>query len=214
MLGPEANARSSMIGDVRAYWEALRNGRPVPLRSEVEPRGLERALECAFILERVAPRVARFRLAGSHLNDLMGMEVRGMPLSSFFAPSFRGNIADVLEDVFQGPNLAEIGLSAESGIGRPPLAGRMILLPLRSDLGDVTRALGCLVTDGQLGRSPRRFEVLRRQMTNVSDGLTGPEVPEAAPVTGFSERAARYIPASRAGRPAHLRLVKSDGADT
>ena len=43
------------IAEVRAYWEALRNGRQAPLRSEIDPRGIERALEHAFITERVAP---------------------------------------------------------------------------------------------------------------------------------------------------------------
>ncbi len=38
------------IAQVDAYWEALRNGRLMPERAEVDPRGLECALEYAFIL--------------------------------------------------------------------------------------------------------------------------------------------------------------------
>ncbi|MCB2111761.1 MAG: PAS domain-containing protein, partial [Rhodobacteraceae bacterium] len=78
---PFAQTRSCMrfhsISVVRAYWEALRAGREVPYRSEIDPRGIESALEHTFVLERIAPRIARFRLAGVHLCDLMGMEVRG-----------------------------------------------------------------------------------------------------------------------------------------
>ena len=63
--------------------------RAVPMRSDVDPRGIERSLEHAFILERIAPQMARFRLAGMHLTDLMGMEVRGMPTTALFAPAAR-----------------------------------------------------------------------------------------------------------------------------
>lgn len=36
----------------------------------------------------------------------------------------------------------------------------MLLLPLRSDLGDVTRALGCLIAEGEIGQGPRRFDLM------------------------------------------------------
>ncbi len=151
--------RFPSISVVRAYWEALRNGRDVPFRSEIDPRGLETALEHTFILERIAPRVARFRLSGMHLNDLMGHETRGMPLTSFFTAEARGEIEAILARVFDGPETAELSLSADIGPGRPRLEGRLLLLPMRSDLGDISRALGCLVCEGPVGRTPRRFSV-------------------------------------------------------
>ena len=39
------------------------------------------------------------------------------------------------------------------------VAARMLLLPLKSDLGDVTRAMGAIVTDGAIGRNPRRMVI-------------------------------------------------------
>ncbi len=215
--------RSSVIGEVQAYWEALRAGRPVPLRSEVDPRGIERALEYSFLLERVAPSIARFRLAGMHLSDLMGMEVRGMPLTSFFAPQARDRIAEILESVFQGPDVAELTLEAEAGIGKPPLTAKMLILPLKSDLGDVTRALGCLVADGGIGRAPRRFELTGVKLVRAVAGRiialngaapapTAPaDLPAPAAIKGFAEPVAAYSPTTEPrGRGAHLRLVKSD----
>ncbi|MGH1425681.1 MAG: PAS domain-containing protein [Pseudooceanicola sp.] len=151
--------RYPAIREVEGYWQGLRGGRLVPRRSEIDPRGIERALEFAFIIERIAPGIARLRIAGSHLSDLMGMEVRGMPLSSFFAPSARSEAGDLIEQVFRSPATAELTLSAERGIGKPAIDARMILLPMKSDLGDMSRALGCLSTHGAIGRSPRRFEI-------------------------------------------------------
>ncbi|GGH47640.1 PAS domain-containing protein [Frigidibacter albus] len=215
--------RFQVTAEMRGYWEGLRGGRGVPLRSAVDPRGIERALEHAFILERIAPSIARFRLAGMHLSDLMGMEVRGMPLTSFFTPKARPLVAAVLEAVFQGPEIAELTLAGEGGFGKPALQAKLLILPLKSDLGDVTRALGCLVADGQIGRAPRRFDVIADSRTKVATGSVA--APEPALGSGFSEAARAFQPApapigapSEARREtatpeerrAMMRLVRSD----
>ncbi|PTE18083.1 PAS domain-containing protein [Phaeovulum veldkampii] len=201
------------LADLRSYWEALRQGRPVPARAEVDPRGIERALDYTFLLERIAPGMGRFRLAGMHLNDLMGMEVRGMPLSTFFAPLSRKPAAELLEAVFANPAVAEASLHAETGIGQPALAARLLLLPLTSDLGDVNRVLGCLVAEGSIGRSPRRFDLASAA---IAPALAGLPVDMSLPVTwplaphGLAEPPARPGASTPETRRAALRLVKSD----
>ncbi len=211
MSGTKDQMRFPVIGQIQAYWEGLRAGRTVPLRSEVDPRGIENALEFAFVLERVAPQIARFRLAGMHLNDLMGMEVRGMPLTAFFAPSARADLALRLESVFSEPAIADFALTAESGAGKPPLQARLLILPLRSDLGDITRALGCLVANGQIGRAPRRFEVDSFRFSKVEPGRPARPGAVTQIVPGFAEGAKPFAgPRSADPRTPHLRLVKSD----
>jgi hypothetical protein len=205
--------RFPAIAEVRASWEALRDGRAAPYRSEVDPRGIERSLEHAFVLERIAPQVARFRLAGMHLNDLMGMEVRGMPLTAFFTPDARPEVGRILETVLAGPHTAELTLCAETGFGRPAIEGRLLLLPLRSDLGDVSRALGCLVTEGPVGRTPRRFDLRESLASPIVETVADRGRPAA--VAGLAEAAAPFAAAPLAASPAarnrgHLRLVSSD----
>lgn len=211
-----AQVRNSMhypqINEVRAYWEGLRCGQTVPLRADVDPRGIEGALEHAFILERIAPRIARFRVAGAHLNDLMGMEVRGMPLTSIFAPATRVEMAPLIEQVFLTPAVAEFDLRGEPGAGRPALVGSLVILPLRSDLGDVSRALGCLVTRGPIGHAPRRFDVTGRRLVPLGHDMAMP----AASYPIDRQPGLAEAPEPFAARPAgarsvpHLRLVKSD----
>jgi hypothetical protein len=209
-----SDMRFPVIAEMQAYWEALRAGRLVPLRSEVDPRGIEQALENAFILERIAPQVARFRLAGTHLNDLMGMEVRGMPLTAFFTPAGRAEMAEHIEAVFQGPQIGDFTLTGEAGMGKPPIMARLVVLPLRSDLGDLTRALGCLVSDGQIGRAPRRFELTSVRMGAIEAGKPASRgsvvVPSAlsVAVSGLAEAPVPYR--TEPGQRTHLRLVKSD----
>lgn len=202
------------IAQVEAYWEALRGSKLLPKRSEVDPRGIEAALEYAFILERIAPGIARLRIAGSHLNDLMGMEVRGMPLTALFAPNARRQIADGLESVFQTPATASLRLTSPGGGGRAMLDARMILLPLKSDLGDVSRALGCLVTHGEVGVAPRRFDLAALDIQTIVPGqnIAGLDRPAAVPHAPAPSFQAPSVPFEGKDdkRPPYLRLVKSD----
>jgi hypothetical protein len=207
--------RHPLIEEVRAYWEALRADGAIPLRAQVDPRGIERALEHTMILERIAPGIARVRLAGMALADLMAMEVRGMPLSALFAPQARARLAERLEPVFDGPAALEVAVAGEPGFGRPPLSGVMLVLPLRSNAGRVDRALACMAMEGAIGRTPRRLDILGSTLSRITAGATpagiaavhGPAVPvPAAP--GLAEPPAP--PPRPAGRPA-LRLVRSDG---
>jgi hypothetical protein len=214
MAGYMDNAQFGPVGEVTAYWEGLRCGRQVPLRSEVDPRGIERALEFAFVIERIAPQVARFRLAGMHLNDLLGMEVRGMPITSMFTVAGRTEVATAMERVFQEPAVVSMRLRAETGIGKPPLDARMLLLPLRSDLGDISRALGCFVARGQIGRAPRRFDVSEAEILAVEAGKPIRLFERVEPVTpahvvGLAEDRAVFQPAPIRQRP-NLRLVKTE----
>jgi hypothetical protein len=215
------------LKDVEAYWDGVRNGRPVPSRADIDPRGMQSALEFAFILERIAPGIARFRLAGMHLNDLMGMEVRGMPLTAIFTPESRSKISEAVEAVCETPQITTITLKGERGIGRQYLDAQLLLCPLKSDLGDVNRILGCLQSKGSIGRQPRRFQVLEtvsRQLligtdetSATSEGVTkkGTPIPQ-----GFAEARKSYLeqqtpktpttpPTRVAGKPV-LHLVPTD----
>ncbi|MFV0358920.1 PAS domain-containing protein [Tropicimonas sp.] len=204
---------------VEGYWNELRQGRILPLRSDVDPRRIESALECTFMLERLAPGVARFRLAGMHLNDLMGMEISGMPLTSCFLPDARPQIGRVLDQVFDRPAAALLTLAGDRGIGKPPLDARMLLLPLAGDRGETSRVLGCLATLGPVGRTPRRFGMRDTGIVALSaprDGAAaiGPvESPHA--IAGFAEAQQGFThpgpPRPPRGKP-HLYVVKPDDA--
>lgn len=204
------------LAQVEAYWEALRGNRLMPRRSDIDPRGIESALEYAFILERVAVGVGRLRIAGGHLRDLMGMEVRGMPITALFGTRSRPRVAEALEEVFQMPGQTTLHLGAVASYGRPALTGRMLLLPLKSDLGDVSRVLGCLVVQGEIGQTPRRFDLARATRHGTLGGATRPlryaapcQQPSLPRETGFAEGKARFTPATTGYIPPYLRLVKS-----
>lgn len=158
-----------IVTDVIKYWEGLRAARAVPARTEIDPRAIQDALSYAFIVERSRPGVVRVRLSGTHLNELMGMEVRGMPVRAFFELSDRKRLMELVESVFVGPCHLDLDLVSD-GQGRSVLDGRMILLPLSDATGEVNRALGAFVTDGQIGLPPRRFRIRRTSLTPLQPG--------------------------------------------
>lgn len=209
------------ISQVEAYWESLRGARMMPKRSEIDPRGIENALGYTFVLERLAPGIARVRIAGSHLSDLMGMEVRGMPITAFIAPPFRKRMSEALEEVFRRPAVSDIRLASELSQGKPHMEARMLLLPMKSDLGDISRALGCFVAQGEIGRTPRRFDVVDARIRRISapsaaavaQAERAKKTQEAAPVqsaTGMEEPASSFGARARRLDVPYLRLVKSD----
>lgn len=198
----------ALLRETRAHWEDLRSGRLVPLRSEVDPRAIENVMEYSFLAERTERGNIRLRIAGAQLNDLMGMEVRGMPLRAFLEPFARASFSTWIERVFTTPEVQLHHLSSEQSTGGP-LFAKMLLLPLRSEQGQIDRALGCLTSAGVVGLPPRRFHLLETEVTCLKTNDTTRD--RATPlVHGFSETQApfqpRDIPRRADGRP-DLRIV-------
>ena len=175
------------LREVETYWELLRDGRLVPDRGEVDPRGFPGALPHSFLLERIAPGLARIRVTGRHLSDLMGIDMQGLPLTSLFLPEARPGIIEVLSAVFEEPAVARLRLESAGGIGRRRMEARLLFLPLRDDQGEVTRAIGALVAEGPIGRTPRRFAILEQHcQTLIGFGRrtsAAPEFPADPPVS-------------------------------
>jgi len=222
---PVAGTHANLRG-FHAHWAEARRGAAVPYRAHIDPRRIAPLLADAFVAERIAPGLTRLRIAGMNLSDLMGMEVRGMPLSSFIAPASREAFALHMVDLFDRPATLRMALCSKGGPGRPELRGTLVMLPLRSDLGDVSRALGCLLTTGATagaaggtGRAPRRFEIVHTRIAPVNedgdedeDGTTGEAATTDALRVVAGGRSERSLTRDNGMRDAglsrdHLRLV-------
>lgn len=195
----------SPLRQAEAYWTALSGGKGVPRRDQLDPRGLQNILRHSFILERISSRGARFRLAGDHLTDLAGMELRGALFTTLFADEARAEAGAILQRVFSAPAVAELRLQS---VGLPAHEGRMLLLPLAAPDGQISRALGVLVADGVGFPPPIRFDIANRLLRPVPMEVA-PQAPDAAadraePAEGFAEPRQGLT----GDRPPHLRLIK------
>ena len=202
----------SPLRQAEAYWLALAEGGRIPRRAEIEPRALGNILPATFLLERVAPGIARFRVAGQQLCGLAGMELRGMPFSAFFTAAARPAVAALLERLFDSPAVAELSMTGKGRWRGAAPEARAILLPLADEAGCVNRALGVLVADGDHARPLRldltghRLRPLPRHGPAGQDAAPRPAAappPEPPEPPGMAE-AARPL----AGRPPWLKVVK------
>ncbi|MEO0358357.1 MAG: PAS domain-containing protein [Pseudomonadota bacterium] len=186
-----------------AHWNGLRTAGPVPRRSDVRPAQLGAALECAFVLEWTAAQHARFRVVGGTVNDLLDMDVRGMPFTALFDPGTRALANTYLRHVFETPSVLSMTMTSNGHYGSPGLDARLIILPLLDDQMRPTRAIGCIDVQGDIGETPRRFDTIKSVEQDMLGAALGP----------VDRGAASTQPAAVTDRPRviprpHLRVVQ------
>jgi hypothetical protein len=225
--------RFSGLSEIRAYWEALRGTAPIPRRAAFDPRGIERALPQSFLAARgdaphpsATPFEAQgplvLRITGQQVCALVGRDLRGAGPEALLAPPDRAALLRILEEVLDGPALAELELDCLSGDGAPQ-AARLLLLPLADAAGRVGYVLGGLAVQGGVpalrdhapALSPLTLRTARLSRLAARDdggciaapAATLPQGPMAAHSgPGLAEAAAPFAPPDP-GR-AHLRVVK------
>jgi len=212
-----------ILDSLKTYWENLRAGRVAPYRSEIDPREFKHALENMFILEIVGDKNIRVRLAGMKMCEMMGMEVRGMSPRAFMMPGDRSKFDDAILDVVAKPTVTEFVMETVDYNGRSGTA-YVLMMPLRSDFGEITRILGCITDAGDAYEAPVRMRITRMK----SDQIKFDEAADEAKIAGFAERQPRFSDkterpalssitggATRAPNPqkknrSHLRVVDKD----
>ena len=122
------------------YWNRLRDGRPAPRRTEVEPADIKALLGDTFILESDLRGEAVFRLAGTRLCAMYGRELKGFAFSSLWRDRDRRMIARLVRNVLTEQSVLVICFEAISRSGRQvPI--ELLLLPLAGG-EESRRALG------------------------------------------------------------------------
>jgi hypothetical protein len=154
----------ALLRKVEGYWRGLCSGHLPPNRQDLDSSRFAEALLHAFLLERVAPGVARLRTAGQALCTHLGSDPKGLPLSSLVSAETQPRLKHWLDRCFEDPALVDIAVTARRGALRPPMAARLLLLPLRDDKGDVNLALGGIFPVAGAMLSNVRFD-LREDVT-------------------------------------------------
>ena len=147
------------LGQLRAYWEALRGASTLPSRASLDPRGLSGVLDRVFLADRTGTGLAQIRLAGSALTEFAGTDLPGLPLSCLFTPESRPLLAQSLEKVFADPAVVEIDLGSDRNrVGTVMV--RLLLLPLAED-GERRSMLGAVGFAS--GATPCKLQILARR---------------------------------------------------
>jgi len=111
------------------YWNRLRDGRPAPLRGEVEPADIKKLLADTFILEQDTRGEAVFRLAGTRLCAIYGRELKGFSFPSMWRSRDHKLVLGLLAGVFNDRSVAVIQFRGHS-LGGRSVDFEMVILPL------------------------------------------------------------------------------------
>jgi len=114
------------------YWNRLRDGRPAPRRTEVEPADIKALLADTFILEKDTRGEAVFRLAGTRLCAIYGRELKGFSFPSLWREKDQRLMARLIQGVFNQKSVLLLGYEGFSRSGR---SNRFELLALPLDGG-------------------------------------------------------------------------------
>jgi hypothetical protein len=123
------------------YWNALRNGRVLPRRSEVDPAALRLLLPHVFILQRYDSEHIVFRVAGTALCAAFGRELRDHNFVTLWSHNSQPAIRDLLLQLAERAQVATVravGLTLD----KRTVSAETVLLPLADDWDAHSRILG------------------------------------------------------------------------
>ncbi|UVK53111.1 PAS domain-containing protein [Mesorhizobium sp. AR02] len=124
------------------YWNRLRDGRPAPKRSEVEPADIKSLLADTFILEKDTRGHPVFRLAGTRLCACYGRELKGFSFPSLWREKDQRLVSRLIHGVFDQKSVVLITFEGFSRNGR---SNKFELLALPLDGGiENPRCLGVI----------------------------------------------------------------------
>jgi hypothetical protein len=133
------------LAALRRYWDAVRGRRAMPSRADIDPADIPRLLPHLFLVD-VGATVddLRWRLAGTEVVRLFGLEVTGRPVGTGMLPTagrlMRARFAFVARNAH--PAYATGVMQAERNDHTP---FQRLLLPLSSDGVRVDMLVGILV---------------------------------------------------------------------
>lgn len=140
--GPQALAltqpASKLLFD---YWNALRNGRMLPQRSEVDPAALRLVLPNLFILQRYDSDHVNFRVAGTAICAAFGRELRDHNFIALWERNRQPVIRDLLLRVAETARVAVVR-AVGTTLDKRRFPAEVVLLALADNWGAHTRILG------------------------------------------------------------------------
>lgn len=139
----ESKMRSNTTIELFRYWNTIRGKRELPCRDELEPSDIRALLPNLFILERNRSGGISFRLAGTHVCALFGLELRGRQFGMLWRGSQSAKAQRITAQVMRHRAAVMLSVRGHTGDERE-IEIETLLLPLASREGASDRILGAL----------------------------------------------------------------------
>ena len=123
------------------YWNVVRGEHLAPRRFEIEPAKISAILSSTFMLERLDPSTSRYRLAGTAVCNIFGVELRASNFLDGWPPEDRLSLTRRLS-VLSGQGAVELIHLEAAPAGRASAPFELLLLPLRHTGEEIDRILG------------------------------------------------------------------------
>ncbi len=177
------------------YWDGLRGGMLVPPRMALDPAEIRPLLQRAAILERTRPGSVRIRLGGARISEMMGMEVRGLPLRALFDLAERTRITAEIERALAEPSILLVEVASPAPRYQPQarLRTRLLVLPMSDREHAINRAL-YVMGDVEGEASPTTEAPCRWSIERIERVALHVGVPVATPEEVTPRRAAQAPP--------------------
>ena len=125
------------------YWNKLRGARRAPRRFEIEPARISRILPEAFILEQQDVDTYRFRIAGTRLCELFGVELRDHNFLELWEDEDRFPLKRRLAPVAEQGAVGLFEFEAYGSV-REPVNFEVLIVPLIQKDAVIDRFLGTM----------------------------------------------------------------------
>jgi hypothetical protein len=207
------------------YWNTVRSGRRAPRRYEIEPAQIVPFLAETLILEQQDDNDCRVRVAGTHVNETLGVNLRGQTFYDLWSEPDQVVLRDNIRTITEHGSVGFFTFSAALGKDEPIAEFEMLLLPLTHLEDRIDRLLGCISVVGSPewldSAPPVSLDLLSNELI-WPDGRPRPhaslkEMPLfarrefAKSEFAKSEFARREVPSLRPNEGIrHARLVRSD----
>lgn len=130
--------------DIYHYWNRLRGTDAAPCRKQIVPSQIAPVLPDLFILEEVAGGSPLFRLAGTRICDMFGLELHGRAFTALWNGDNVMNPGEVASTVIRTATPLLLNATGSSLVHDCDEALEIVLLPLCSTPDRCDRALGSI----------------------------------------------------------------------
>lgn len=134
------------LSEIYQYWRSRCRDRPMPSRADIDPAQLPRRLLPFLLLVDVleGPRDFRFRLAGTHFRDCVGIEPTGRRIAEVFPQGFCAELRYHWDSCIErrAPKIGSCKLWIPD---RDYIRWEGIIMPLSPDAARVNMLLGGIV---------------------------------------------------------------------
>lgn len=185
-----------------SYWNQVRAGRLAPQRLDIEPSRIAGILSETFMLERIDDGAYRFRLAGTRLCELFGMELRGRNFLEGWDNDDRAALERLLTTISEQGAGATLAIEGSSDV-RHRVEIEAMLLPLLHGGNKISRVIGVMSavsTPHWLSNEPLRNRHLLRHQLIWPDGRPHSVIERSGAQAPFQSPPSAAIPLNATGR--------------